>query len=263
MINENDYLDEYNERFTDSNDLKVWEEAVCDLGSISYLLRVTIPAAELRNDRIGHTLLICPYPRITECILKVIRESVKKGKAYSINIRKGYDQEIQAGEFAAMLTSASSMDVLLCRDKLHFRNIDLKKIWSDVLREQVIRVTMGRGPMAPEVRIDLLDFSLVSCIQNRYEVDDELYPYFENIIDFDETGMKVCCELEAEAIAAELGLKITKSAANTLAVISGLNHRKIKMFLRRIRDYCEVENLNEHHLTDKTIIEVVNKLHIV
>lgn len=263
MVKENDHPNKYNEKCSNRNDLNAWEKAVYSLKGISYLLGITIPAAELRNSRIGHTLLICPYPRITECVLKAVGESVTKGKVNRVSIRKGYDQEIQVGEFVAMLTSASSFDVLMCTDTLRFQDPVLKKLMLDALRKQTIQLAVGKGRMASELCINLPDFSWLSCVGKRNDIDAEIYPYFENVISFDEFDMKTCCRLETEAIAAELELKITESAADTLASVSGINYRKIQTVLRRIRDYYEVERVKEHTLTGELITQALNKLHIV
>lgn len=227
-----------------------WQEILCRQKEVKFFFEVTIPAAMRQDAAIGHTLFVCPYPDVRRRFVEQVKEA-----AISRPMSEG--SLIRAGENTAhlveRLTSFSANSIFLQSDPIP----PLRKESSDVLRSALqgfyIDITIGRGVSAHEIRLDLERFTLLFPVNSIDEVSEEYLPCFDNVVHFNISEQEMCM-LEAADIAAELGIRLTHSAMQSIVTCADKNVYRTKNLLRRVCDYLTVKG-RANEVISKSLVE--------
>ncbi len=198
-------------------------------------LRVYIEAAKKRKQPLDHVLLYGPPGLGKTTLAGIIAEEM----GVQIKITSGPAIE-KPGEIAAILNNLSEGDVLFI-DEIHRLNKQVEEVLYPAMEDFAIDIVIGKGESARSIRLSLPHFTLVGAttragmlsapLRDRFGVVDRLE--FYSITELMQIILRS---------AGVLGLSIDEEGALEIAKRSRGTPRLANRFLKRVRDFAEVEH---------------------
>ena len=216
-------------------------------------MKIYIEAAKKREEPLDHCLFYGP-PGLGKTTISGIIANEMGSK---IKITSGPAIE-KPGDLAGILTSLEQYDVLFI-DEIHRLSKVVEEILYPALEDFVLDITIGKGPEAKSIRLDLPKFTLIGAttkagslttpLRDRFGIVQKLELY--SIDDLTTIVMR------SSKI---LGVEIEKESAVEIARRSRGTPRIANRLLKRVRDYALV--LGDGKITLKITKHALNQLEI-
>jgi len=195
-------------------------------------LKVFIEAAKIRKEALDHVLLAGP-PGLGKTTLSHI---VAQEMGVHIRVTSGPAIE-RAGDLAALLTHLEPFDVLFI-DEIHRLPRAIEEILYPALEDFKLDLTVGEGPSARSLRLDIPPFTLVAATTRSGLLSAPLRSRF---------GIPLYLEFYSDEELAQivqrsagiLNISIQSDAALEIAKRSRKTPRIANRLLKRVRDFAQ------------------------
>lgn len=216
-------------------------------------LKISIAAAKMRNEHLGHILLVGE------------KGSGKSTIAQAIVHEMGADARIvtsneicKPGEVAAVLTYLREGDLLIVEGFDTLRQ-DCLEVLCTAMQKFCLEMEIGRGSASRSIRLDLPKFTLIGISESHRGLTMEMKKCF--YLDFilaDYTKDELISLTEQWC--ALNTVNITCEAAEKLSLFANGSNRKLTSALKRARDFAQVINNGDIDcsIAEKTISVLTN-----
>ena len=211
-----------------------WDEYIGQ-EKIKKNLRILIQAAEERNHVPEHILFHGP-PGLGKTTLAhlIARESGRQMKVTS-----GPAIE-KVGDLASILTNLSPGDILFI-DEIHRLNKLVEEILYPAMESGVLDIILGKGPSARTIQLDIPPFTLIAATTRPADISAPLRSRFSG----GTHRLEFYTPKEMEQILTRssriLGVAADPEAVKEIAKRSRFTPRTANYFLKRARDYAQVQ----------------------
>ena len=216
-------------------------------------MKIYIEAAKKRNEPLDHCLFYGP-PGLGKTTISGIIANEMGSK---IKITSGPAIE-KPGDLAGLLTNLEEFDVLFI-DEIHRLSKTVEEILYPALEDYVLDITIGKGPEAKSIRLDLPKFTLIGAttkagslttpLRDRFGIVEKLELYsVEDLSTIVKRSSKI------------LKVKIDKESCIEIARRSRGTPRIANRLLKRVRDFALV--LGDGEINLKIAKHALNQLEI-
>lgn len=196
-------------------------------------LQLAIAAAKKRGEPLDHVLLYGP-PGLGKTTMATV---IANEMGATIRVTSGPAIE-RAGDLASLLTNLQDGDILFI-DEIHRLHRTVEEVLYSAMEDFKLDIMLGKGPSARSLRLDLPKFTIIGATTRTGSLAAPLRDRFGMI-----HRLEFYTHDEIEQIIARaagiLGIKIDKTAAETLATRARLTPRIANRLLKRVRDYADV-----------------------
>ena len=197
-------------------------------------MKLFISAARKRREPLDHTLIFGP-PGLGKTTLANI---IAKEMNADIKATAGPIIE-KKGDLIAALTNLSEGDVLFI-DEIHRLSPAIEEVLYPAMEDFQVDLTIGEGPAARSIKIDLPPFTLVGATTRTGLLTSPLRDRFGIAQRLEFYRVEDLASIVVRS-ARLLGISCEQGGAKEIAVRSRGTPRIANRLLRRVRDYAEVE----------------------
>lgn len=227
-----------------------WQEYIGQK-SVKDNLRILIQAATERGVPPEHVLFYGP-PGLGKTTLAHL---IAKETGRSIKITSGPAIE-RVGDLASILTNLSAGDILFI-DEIHRLNKTIEEVLYPAMESGVLDIIIGKGPSARTLQLELPPFTLLAATTRVAMISSPLRSRFSGgVFRLEFYTEKEIAEILRRS-AKIIGVKIENDAENEIAKRSRFTPRTANYFLKRARDFAQVEN---RPLNQETVIHALKLL---
>ena len=211
-------------------------------------MKLFISAARKRGEPLDHTLIFGPPGLGKTTLANIIANEMNadiKATAGPIIEKKG--------DLIAALTNLSEGDVLFI-DEIHRLSPAIEEVLYPAMEDFQVDLTIGEGPAARSIKIDLPPFTLVGATTRTGLLTSPLRDRFGIAQRLEFYRVEDLASIVVRS-ARLLGITCAHGGAKEIAVRSRGTPRIANRLLRRVRDYAEVEgqgivtkNISNHAL---------------
>ncbi|MGN0243546.1 MAG: Holliday junction branch migration DNA helicase RuvB [Lachnospiraceae bacterium] len=197
-------------------------------------LKIFIEAAKIRHESLDHVLLYGP-PGLGKTTMAGI---IANEMGVNLKITSGPAIE-KPGEIAAILNSLQEGDVLFI-DEIHRLNRQVEEVLYPAMEDYAIDIMIGKGATARSIRLDLPRFTLVGATTRVGMLTAPLRDRFGVVNRLEMYTIEELTKLILRS-ASILDVEIEQDGALELARRSRGTPRLANRFLKRVRDYAQVQ----------------------
>lgn len=197
-------------------------------------LKVYIEAAKQRGESLDHVLFYGP-PGLGKTTLAGI---IANEMGVHMKVTSG-PAIGKPGEMAAILSNLAEGDILFV-DEIHRLNRQVEEVLYPAMEDYVIDIMVGKGATARSIRLDLPHFTLVGATTRAGLLSAPLRDRFGVVHHLEFYNVE---ELKTIIVhsAKKLEVKIDEEGAIELARRSRGTPRLANRFLKRVRDFAQVQ----------------------
>lgn len=216
-------------------------------------LKVFIEAAKLRKEALDHVLLAGP-PGLGKTTLSHIIAS-----EMGVNLRVTSGPAIEkAGDLAALLTHLEPYDVLFI-DEIHRLPRAVEEILYPALEDFKLDLTVGEGPSARNLRLDVPPFTLVAATTRSGLLSAPLRSRFGIPLYLEFYSDKELSQIITRS-AQILEIEIDPDASLEVACRSRKTPRIANRLLKRVRDFAQTAT--EKRISKELAASALSKLEV-
>ena len=213
-------------------------------------LKILLRAAMERGTPPEHVLFYGP-PGLGKTTLAHL---VAKETGRAIKITSGPAIE-RVGDLASILTNLSGGDILFI-DEIHRLNKAVEEVLYPAMESGVLDIIIGKGPSARTIQLELPPFTLLAATTRVAMISSPLRSRFSGgVFRLDFYTEEEIAEILRRS-AKIIGVEMAKDAEKEIAKRSRFTPRTANYFLKRARDFAQVENRS----LDKETVELALKL---
>lgn len=213
-------------------------------------LNILLKAAAARGTPPEHVLFYGP-PGLGKTTLAHL---VARETGRNLKITSGPAIE-RVGDLASILTNLAAGDILFI-DEIHRLNKTIEEVLYPAMESGVLDIIIGKGPSARTIQLELPAFTLLAATTRVAMISSPLRSRFSGGV----FRLEFYSIDEIEEIlrrsAKILGVKLESGAEKEIAKRSRFTPRTANYFLKRARDFAQVENKT----LDKNAVNAALKL---
>ncbi len=207
-------------------------------------LHILIRAASERGTPAEHVLFYGP-PGLGKTTLAHL---IAKETGRNLKITSGPAIE-RVGDLASILTNLASGDILFI-DEIHRLNKSIEEVLYPAMESGVLDIIIGKGPSARTLQLELPPFTLLAATTRVAMISSPLRSRFSGGV----FRLEFYSQEEIEEILRRsskiLGIELEAGAEKEIAKRSRFTPRTANYFLKRARDFSQVES----RPLDKTVV---------
>jgi Holliday junction DNA helicase RuvB len=199
-------------------------------------LNILLKAAAERGTPPEHVLFYGP-PGLGKTTLAHL---IAKETGRNLKVTSGPAIE-RVGDLASILTNLAAGDILFI-DEIHRLNKAIEEVLYPAMESGVLDIIIGKGPSARTIQLELPPFTLLAATTRVAMISSPLRSRFSGGV----FRLEFYNEGEIEEIlhrsAKILGITLEGDASKEIAKRSRFTPRTANYFLKRVRDFSQVEN---------------------
>lgn len=199
-------------------------------------LKIMLEASKKRGEFPDHLLFYGPQGLGKTTLATLISKEL----GANLRVTSGVNLE-KSGDLVAVLANLEKGDVLFI-DEAHRLNRMIEEILYPAMEARKLYITVGKGPAARMLTLDLPPFTLVAATTRLNLLSSPFRSRFGAIFNIDYYGLDEIEKIISRS-AQILGLKLSDNATGILAKASRFTPRNANRLLKRVRDFAEVKNL--------------------
>lgn len=211
-------------------------------------LKISISAAKIREETLGHVLLSGPRGCGKETLVNAIAEEL------CLPVRVSSFNAIRsASDLATILTNLTEGNILVLENFDAIRQ-DCIELLCAAMENFCMDIIIGKGPTARSIRIDLPAFTLIGVMDIKMNLSEKLMGCFPICLSFSEYSTQELVQLAAKWCSVH-SLRVTDDALEKISLYANGSNRKLTNALKRARDFAVITNngVISPEVADKTI----------